>query len=111
MTATTSKVLVKEVKEAEGTLKGFQSDEALQAAKAKVFVEEEEVPKDKLESAVVAGPPVPRGGTGMDRMVRVRAREFIPPFRFGPQMYSLKKGKECLVPVAVKLHLEEKGLL
>jgi hypothetical protein len=110
MTATTTKqTLVRKDGDAEGPVPGgYQSKEALEASKQKMTEVTEE--KEKPKSALVAGE-LSEDNTGLNRMVRVRSREYIPPFRYGPATYSLQKGKDCLIPLCVKQHLEEKNLL
>jgi hypothetical protein len=91
---------------------GYQSEDAAHAAAPK----KEEI-DTQVHSAVVADPNETRVLPAVDqsedasRMVKVRTRQHIPLFRFGPQSYQLEPNKEYLVPLFVKRHLEEKGLL
>lgn len=90
-------------REAPGTNsnKGFQSPEAL--VKATTPPAEDDTPVAAQAEEAAADP--------MMRGVKVRSRTFIPPFRFGQKTLSLPANKECIIPLAAKLHLEEKGLL
>ena len=45
------------------------------------------------------------------RQVTVRSREYIAPFRYGNKMYTIPANKPTLVPLYVRRHLEEKGLI
>jgi len=94
--------------------RGFQSKEALEKATAKPdegdgevlsgLIEESETEKaDQEEIAAVQADQM--------KLVKVRSRTFIAPFRFGPKQYTLPANKEVLIPKCVKAHLEEKGLL
>jgi hypothetical protein len=104
--------------EADATARGFQSHKALEMAKSK-GAEDDAEDGEPIEGLVDAGeaarPPDPekvaKRAQDLNRMVRVRARAFIPPFRMGPRTYSLPANKEVIIPQYVKIHLEEKGLL
>lgn len=99
-----------QVERTEGDFKGFQSKEAREVTLAKPKAADDEEPK----SAIVDGDlddVMGSGASGQMKPVKVRARSYIEPFRFGPNTYTLPAGKEVLVPLAVKQHLEEKGLL
>lgn len=95
----------------EGPLKGYQSPEALKAATAK--------PKEAEEGEVsgeVGSEPVEKAAPGdvredPMRIVRVKSRTYIPPFIYGKKRYKLEAGRETTIPLGVKRHLEEKGLL
>ena len=45
------------------------------------------------------------------RLVKVRSRVNIEPFKFGKKTYAVQKNKETLLPLCVRSHLEEKGIL
>ena len=98
--------------------RGFQSKEAMQAAvKPRVGPSDEdsdaEPPTAEVADYTEQRKPQPARSVEEDpmRMVRVRSREFIPPFFYGKKQYSLPAGKDVLLPLAVKRHLEEKNLL
>ena len=86
------------------TVNRFQSREAERAATT----------PSKLTELPVT---VLRQGTDADDLVRVRAREQIPPFRYGsdadgrPKMYQVPKGQDVFIPRKVRDHLAEKNLL
>ena len=94
--------------------RGFQSKEAAIAAAPRPDDDDE---NDEPTTAEVSDHSVPhhrqvaRPSEDLNRMVRVRSREYIAPFRYGPKTYSLPKGKDMLIPLCVKMHLEEKNLL
>lgn len=96
---------------------GFQSREAARASvPRRVTYEEDDNPNPP--SAEVANyeethraPRRPAPQEDPMRQVRVRSREYIPPFFYGKRQYSLPAGKDVVVPLAVKRHLEEKKLL
>lgn len=46
-----------------------------------------------------------------EKRVSVRPRVNIPRTRIGNTWYSFVAGKEQVVPISVKRHLEEKGIL
>jgi hypothetical protein len=99
--------------EADGPVPGFQSKEARDVAHAKP---EEEDPNAEPGLAEVEVPKAPTPADKAEvaesmRMVKVRSRTFIPPFRYGPKMYTLPANKEVLIPLCVKRHLEEKQML
>jgi len=96
----------------EGPLKGFQSKDALEVATAKPPEEEQSEPL----AALIDGEPTPKVDAGKEyaesmRNVKVRSRTYIPPFRYGKNTYTLPANKDVLVPLVVRRHLEEKGLL
>ena len=107
----TAKLTVSEAdEERRAATKGFQSKAALDATKKKP-VEEDDDPKSAVIDAD-SDTPALSGVTYEDQMrpVKVRSRTFLE-FRYGPKRYALQPNKDCIVPLAVKRHLEEKGLL
>lgn len=98
-----------------GPQRGFQSPEAQAAHEASVTQNVEDSGAEPASAEV--GDDTPKGPAPGDtredpsRMVKVRSRTYVAPFRYGTKRYSLPAGKEVLVPLAVKRHLEEKGLV
>lgn len=45
------------------------------------------------------------------RMVKVRPRKTIPKMRVGSKWYSFTQGKEVIVPIGVKRHLQERDII
>ena len=86
---------------------GFQSSEALAASQTR--------PLDLSGEEPISGevtPPTPvevERAEDPDRMVRVRSRQYIAPFRYGTKMYQVPANQPTLLPLGVKRHLEEKG--
>lgn len=100
----------------DGPTRGFQSSEAREAATAaaKPLVEDAgELGSAECGDVMEAKAEQQAPDTREDpmRMVRVRSRAYVPPFRYGNKRYTLPAGKEVLVPLIVRRHLEEKGLL
>ena len=97
----------------EGPLKGFQSTEARDRALVPPPSEDENTEPESAEVEVrVSVAEVQKtDGNDANKPVRVRSRQYIAPFRFGKKMYTLPANKEVVIPRAVKLHLEEKGLI
>jgi hypothetical protein len=96
--------------------RGFQSHDAMAAAvKPKGAVHEddgEEPPLAEVSSMEERTlQPVREEVDASARMVKVRSREYIAPFFYGKKQYSLPAGKDVLIPLAVKRHLEEKNQL
>lgn len=106
------KVMVKPVSDPH--TRGFQSSEAM----AKATASEDEADSDtEVKSGLVNDADLPpdhvSAKTERDeqtKMVRVRVRQFVM-FKYGPNQYKLDANKETLVPMFIKRHLEEKGLL
>jgi len=113
--AVVSSGIVEDDPHAKAGHRGFQSKEAMQAATQPVVSDEEppEIPPlaECADLQEERRPPAQRMNEDPMRLVRVRSREYVPPFRYGPKMYTLPAGKDVLLPLAVKRHLEEKNLL
>jgi len=96
------------------THKGFQSAAALEASIPKT---EEEDPNAEPKSALVAdelGVPDEvdlEDVAASTKLTKIRSRQAIQAFRYGTQTYAIPANKDVLVPLCVKRHLEEKGLL
>ena len=92
---------------------GFQSEEALNKARADAATPEEDAsdPQPALSSSVTPKQIVAVDQTHLNRMVKVRPRVSIPRTRYGEDWYSFTANKECLVPAHLRRHLEEKGIL
>jgi len=95
------------------THKGFQSKEALEKATARPAPDDGEVLSGLIEEdpSKVDQEEIAAAQTEQMKLVKVRSRVYIAPFRYGPNQYTLPAGKDVLIPYCVKLHLEEKGLL
>lgn len=91
--------------------RGFQSNEAREVAMAKNKGEEASdlPPVNGLVDTALIGQRV--GEDPMKKMVKVRSNKFVAPFRFGGVSYTLPEKRETIIPLAVKKHLEEKGIL
>lgn len=98
-----------------GPLGGFQSKDAMEAA-APVEDDEDdddesrEIPLAEVRVSAQADKKAVRV-EDPQRLVRVRSREYIAPFFYGPKQYSLPANKVVMIPLCVKRHLEEKMLL
>ena len=96
--------------------RGFQSRDAMAAA-VKPHQMAHEPENEDPPSAEVADSsedrPRPQRAEQEDpmKMVRVRSREYIAPFFYGKKQYSLPAGRDVLLPLCVKRHLEEKNQL
>ena len=94
--------------------KGFQSANAMEAARVKVAVED---PSDEPMLAEVSLPEVvakvatPEEIADSQKLVRVRSRTYVEPFFYGKKQYSLPAGKDVLIPRCVQQHLQDKGIL
>ena len=115
-----ARTMVKPATAGPGPLRGFQSPEALEGATkaSSKAVEDDGEPHEALVADEDDSPNVKlteeeRAATAaeMSKMVKVRARTFIPPFRYGKKTYTLPAGKEVLIPKCVQLHLIEKDLI
>jgi hypothetical protein len=95
-----------------GPHKGFQSEEAYAAANRP---DEEEEDEDKQFDGEITGTSreVPKLKRAFDpeKKVAVRSRTDIRPFTFGKKTYQIKANQTTLIPICVRAHLEEKGLL
>lgn len=96
--------------------RSYQSEDAAKKAAERaagtdaVDPNAEAVLGDISASAVAAMPEVRERDDEM-RPVKVRSRVTIEPFRYGNRMYTIAKNKETVIPLCVRNHLEEKGLL
>lgn len=96
---------------------GFQSDEAAKAAAQSVAaVNAPEGTGEVVSGEITDGLPQAVGTPVREhddemRLVKVRSRVGIEPFRYGKKLYVIAKGKETLIPLCVRSHLEEKNLL
>jgi hypothetical protein len=92
---------------------GFQSEAALNKARADSAIPEEDTsePQPAISSPVVPPQIVAVDQSHYNRMVKIRPRVSIPRTRIGNDWYSFAANKDCLVPAHVRLHLEEKGIL
>lgn len=110
------KSMVRPGKAADGPHKGFQSAAALKAEEDRDrpsatgdepvsgLVNDEEAPPPAEVAEVKRDDPM--------RLVQVRARQNIAPFIYGKgKMYALKANQNTMIPICVRNHLEEKGLL
>ncbi len=95
--------------------RGFQSRDAMAAAvkpHQAPHVEGEALSAEVADhNEVPSFPAAKEEQEQQSRMVKVRSREYIPPFFYGKKQYSLPAGKDVLLPLYVRRHLEEKGLL
>ncbi len=92
---------------------GFQSADALAKAQAASVMSSEDDGTEVVDGEVSdeAAPKVTAPTLDVTRMVQVRSRENIPSFTFGKKRYQINANKPTMIPLAVKMHLEEKGKL
>ena len=90
--------------------RGFQS-----AAARKAAIKKPEPAAGEVLPAEVANddpaPVVVADLSEQERLVKVRPHRDALNMRVGTKTYSLRAGKEALVPTHVKRHLEEKGII
>lgn len=92
---------------------GFQSSDAMikaQTASARSSEDESaEVVNGEIHDE--DAPKVSAPSLDVTRMVVVRSRENIPSFTYGKKRYQINANTPTTIPLAVRMHLEEKGKL
>lgn len=90
--------------------RGFQSQEAADADAQRRSLETADGARRPLTPGEVGGSLVDKADEP-EAMCTVRSRKYIEPFRFGQRTFTLKANTPTRIPVVVRTHLEEKGLL
>lgn len=88
----------------------FQSEAALARATAPLPAEDD---AGEAQPAEVTLPEAPAHAPIVvveDKMVKIRPLQTVASFTYGKKTYSIKAGKECLVPASVRDHLRARNL-
>ena len=92
---------------------GFQSSDAMAKAQAAAAPPSEDGSEEAVSGEIHdnEAPKVSTPGLDVTRMVTVRSRQNIPSFTYGKKRYQIDANRPTTIPLAVRMHLEEKGLL
>lgn len=108
--AEATRVVPAAVLETEPVPGGFQSHAAAEADAERRRLENAGPSNQKVMGEVGASLP-DKGEVLPVQMVTIRSRQKIEPFTYGDKRYALRPGQPTLVPIHIKNHLIEKGLL